>query len=69
MDRVEKRTQLAEVDRKLRFQTRLFMGIFAVMTILTVTHLYRDDVSPLWALCGFVPGLAIGYVLTRKSVV
>lgn len=38
------------------------------MVVLIVYHIFRDGVSPLWALGGFIPGLAIGFVLTRTKV-
>jgi hypothetical protein len=56
------------LNRSLRMQLRLFIAIFAIMVVLIVVHLVQDHLNPLWALAGFVPGLAIGVVLARTKV-
>ena len=56
------------VDRSLRIQIRVFLGIFAIMAALAVARIVRDDVNPLWALAGFGAGLAIGFLLVRIKV-
>ena len=58
----------ALVDRSLRVQIRVFLGIFAVMAALAIARIVRDDVNPLWALAGFGAGLAIGFLLARVKV-
>ncbi len=52
----------------LRSRTRLFLLIFAAALVLVAVHLARDRVSPLWALAGFLPGLALGAPLSRIEV-
>lgn len=53
------------VDRGLRLQVRVFLGIFVVMLALVITRIVRDDLDPLWMLVGFAVGLVIGVALAR----
>ena len=56
------------VDCSLRVQIRIFLGIFAIMSVVAVARIVSDDVNPLWALAGFGAGLAIGFLLVRIKV-
>ncbi len=58
----------ALVDRRLRLQLRIFLGVFVVMLVLDVVRIIRDDVNPLWACGGFAGGLALGFILARTKV-
>ncbi len=58
----------ALVDRRLRLQLRIFLGVFVVMLVLDVVRIIRDDVNPLWACGGFAAGLALGVILARTKV-
>ena len=58
----------ALIDRRLRLQLRIFLGVFVLMVILDVVRIIRENVNPLWALGGFAAGLALGLILTRTKV-
>lgn len=56
------------VDRNLRTRLRIFLLVFVVMTALVIYHLLADGVAPPWAVAGFLPGLALGFILRRTKV-
>lgn len=56
------------LDDKLRKQLIVFAIVFLVMVALMVFHLVRDHLNPLWILVGLVPGLGIGFLLSRTKV-
>ena len=56
------------IHPKLRRKLRIFLAIYAVMTVIVVYDMLRDHIDPLWAVGGFVAGLVLGVVLTRMDV-
>lgn len=56
------------LDRRLRLQMRIFLVVFVVLLALSVWHVLRDHVSPLWLLVGLLPGMALGVALARTKV-
>jgi small-conductance mechanosensitive channel len=64
---VEVSTPVPTVDRGLRIQARLFLIIYAVMTVVVVYRVVIDRILPLWAVLGFSIGLLIGIVLSRTK--
>ena len=67
-ERVQRVVLQPYVDRSMRRQLRLFLGIFAVVAAVAVIQVVRDGVNPLWALAGFFVGLGIGAILARAKV-
>ena len=56
------------LDRRVRMQMRIFLIVFIVLLALSVWHVIRDSVSPLWLLAGLLPGMALGVALARSKV-
>lgn len=55
------------VDRRLRLQVRIFLVIFLVTVAITIERMITEGVNPLWALVGFVVGIATGAILARTK--
>lgn len=53
---------------KLRRQLRIFLVVYAVMTVLVLIDIIRDHIDPVWAVGGFAAGLLLGFVLQRVNV-
>ncbi len=47
---------------------RIFLIVFMVLLALSIWHVIRDHVSPLWLLVGLIPGMALGVALARTKV-
>lgn len=56
------------LDGKLRKQLVVFAIVFLVMVALMLFHIVRDHLNPLWILVGLIPGLGVGFLLSRTKV-